>query len=176
MSLSTRENKLLRSIFSEGTLDSVDLADLQNEFYKDLPAIRDRIYEGLIRRKFYAARPDIVKQPYVIVAIVIPAIFLLLTRFIPVGDWLGQTEQGLIFASLLSGLVIAFFGWFMPARTPLGARTLERVLGFEEFIRRVESDRFKRMIKGPEQFEKSLPFAMAMSVEKKWAEAFVDIL
>jgi len=35
------------------------------------------------------------------------------------------------------------------------------VLGFEEFIRRVESDRFKRMITGPEQFEKYLPLAMA---------------
>jgi len=173
--LSPHENKLLGSIFSDGTLNSVDLADLQNEFYKDLPAIRDRIYEGLIRRKFYAARPDKVKQPYVIVAIVIPAIFLLLTKFIPVGDWLGQSEMGLIFAGLLTGFIFAFFGWFMPARTPLGARTLERVLGFEEFIRRVESDRFKRMITGPEQFEKLLPFAMALSVEKKWAEAFKDI-
>jgi len=46
---------------------------------------------------------------------------------------------------------------------PLGARTLERVLGFEEFIRRVESDRFKRMITEPEQFEKLLPFTMASS-------------
>ncbi len=54
-------------------------------------------------------------------------------------------------------------------------RTLERVLGFEEFIRRVESDRFKRMITGPEQFEKLLPFAMALSVEKKWAAAFKDL-
>ncbi len=173
--LSPHEDQLLRSIFSDGTLDSVDLADLANEFYKDLPAIRDRIYEKLVQRKFYAARPDKVKQPYVFAAIVIPSIFIGLTLFSPVPYWLGQTELGLIVASLLSGLPVAFFGWFMPARTPLGARTLERVLGFEEFIGRVESDRFKRMITGPEQFEKLLPFAMAMSVEKKWAEAFKDI-
>ncbi len=63
----------------------------------------------------------------------------------------------------------------MPAGTALGARTLERVLGFEEFIRRVEADRFKRMIEGPEQFEKLLPFAMASSVDKKWGAAFKDI-
>ena len=37
----------------------------------------------------------------------------------------------------------------------------KRVQRFEEFIRRVESDRFKRMITGPEQFEKYLPLAMA---------------
>ena len=169
------ENKLLRSIFTDGRLGSVDLADLENEFYKEIPGIRDRIYEKLIKRKFYAARPDKVKQPYVFVAIAIPSVLILLTRFFPVGYWLGQTELGLIFASLLCGLPVAFFGYFMPARTPLGARTLERVLGFEEFIRRVESDRFKRMITGPEQFEKLLPFAMALSVEKKWAAAFKDL-
>jgi len=31
------------------------------------------------------------------------------------------------------------------------------------------------MITGPEQFEKLLPFAMALSVEKKWAAAFKDL-
>jgi len=117
-----------------------------------------------------------VKQRYVVAAGITFGLFFVLTRVVPVHDWLGQTQLGLIFAGALSAFSVGFFGWFMPARTPLGARTLERVLGFEEFIRRVESDRFKRMITGPEQFEKSLPFAMAMSVEKKWAEAFVEIL
>ena len=51
----------------------------------------------------------------------------------------------------------------MAARTLLGARRLERVLGFEEFLRRVE------------MFEKYLPFAMALSVEQKWAEAFAEM-
>jgi len=173
--LSPHEDKLLRSIFSDGALDSVDLADLENEFYKDLPAIRDRIYEGLIKRKFYTARPDKVKQRYIAAAGITFGLFLVLTLVLPVHQWLGQTQLGFIVAGALSAFCVGFFGWFMPARTPLGARTLERVLGFEEFIRRVESDRFKRMITGPEQFEKYLPFAMAMSVEKKWAEAFKDI-
>ena len=172
--LSLHENKLLRAVFSHGKLDSVDLADLENEFYKDLPAIRDRIYDELIKHKFYAARPDKVKNRYLLAAgITFGVLFAPVTTF---GDgFLGQTQSGFIFAAALSALSVGFFGWFMPARTPLGARTLERVLGFEEFIRRVESDRFKRMITGPEQFEKYLPFAMAMNVEKKWAEAFKDI-
>jgi uncharacterized membrane protein len=67
------------------------------------------------------------------------------------------------------------FGLIMPARTILGARTLEKVLGFEEFLRRVDGERFERVIKTPEMFEKYLPFAMAFKVEKKWARAFQDI-
>jgi uncharacterized membrane protein YgcG len=63
----------------------------------------------------------------------------------------------------------------MPARTVIGTRTLEKVLGFEEFLTRVESDRFQRVVKTPELFEKFLPFAMALGVEKNWARAFDGI-
>lgn len=63
----------------------------------------------------------------------------------------------------------------MPVRTRAGARAQEQALGFEEFLRRVESDRFKRMITGPEMFEQLLPFAMALGVEETWARAFADI-
>ena len=173
--LPPHEQELPGAVFSDGRDQSVDLADLENEFYKQLPAIRDRIYEELIKQRFYTARPDKVKQRYIGVAIMIPFCSFFLSKFLSVGDLLGQTELGFILAAAFSGLVVAFFGWFMPARTTLGARILERVLGFEEFINRVESDRFKRMITGPEQFEKYLPFAMAIGVEKKWAEAFEDI-
>jgi len=63
----------------------------------------------------------------------------------------------------------------MPARTQAGARALEGVLGFEDFLAHVESDRFNRTIKTPEMFEKFLPFAMALGVEKNWSKAFQGI-
>ena len=178
------ERELLGALFSDGSLQSVKLSDLQNKFYKNLPAIRDKIYERLVKQRFYSSRPDQVKRRYLVAAAVLFGIFFFLTNVIPAHQLLGQTSFGLLFAGGLTSLSVAFFGWFMPARTLLGARRLERVLGFEEFLRRVESDRFKRMIKGPEMFkrmikgpeiEKYLPFAMALSVEQKWAEAFADM-
>jgi uncharacterized membrane protein len=39
----------------------------------------------------------------------------------------------------------------------------------------VEKDRFERVVKTPEMFERFLPFAMAFGVERKWARAFQDI-
>ena len=55
-------------------------------------------------------------------------------------------------------------------------RALEGILGFEDFLVHVESDRFNKMIKTPEMFEKFLPFAMALGVEKNWSKAFQGIL
>ena len=91
------------------------------------------------------------------------------------GDFLGVAPVTVFVAGALSAAVIFAFGWIMPARTVAGARALEGVLGFEEFLGRVEADRLERVVKTPEMFEKFLPFAMALGVEQKWAHAFEGI-
>jgi len=46
--------------------------------------------------------------------------------------------------------------------------------GFEEFMNRVDRDRLRTM--PPDTFEKYLPFAMALGVEERWAQAFAGIV
>jgi len=81
-----------------------------------------------------------------------------------------------VIAAVVSALILIVFAQVMSARTEAGARALEHILGFEEFLRRVESEQFKRVIIGhPELFDKYLPFAMAFGVEKQFARAFEGI-
>jgi uncharacterized membrane protein len=80
-----------------------------------------------------------------------------------------------ILAGILTAVVIGAFGWLMSCRTTVGVRALEKVLGFEEFLSRVESDQIARLETRPELFEKFLPYAMALRVEKKWVQAFAGI-
>jgi uncharacterized membrane protein len=63
----------------------------------------------------------------------------------------------------------------MPARTVAGTRTLEEVLGFAEFLERVDREKYQNVTRTPEMFERFLPFAMAFGVERQWARAFEDI-
>jgi Predicted membrane protein (DUF2207) len=49
------------------------------------------------------------------------------------------------------------------------------VLGFREFLVRVEKDQIERLEKTPELFEKYLPYAMALTVENKWTQTFGNI-
>jgi uncharacterized membrane protein len=88
---------------------------------------------------------------------------------------LGMQPFAAVVGGVLSGIIIVAFGWFMPARTVRGTRELERVLGFQEFLSRVEGDRLDRMVKTPEMFERFLPYAMALGVEDNWARAFEGI-
>jgi uncharacterized membrane protein len=88
---------------------------------------------------------------------------------------MGMAPAAFFLAAILSAGIIAGFGWFMPARTANGAKALAGVLGFEDFLTHVESDHMNRVSQTPETFEKFLPFAMALGVEKKWVGAFQNI-
>jgi uncharacterized membrane protein YgcG len=80
-----------------------------------------------------------------------------------------------IVAAILNGIIISVFGRFMTGRTVAGARAFAKVLGFEDFLGRVEKDQIERLDKTPELFEKYLPFAMALRVDKKWVQTFSRI-
>jgi hypothetical protein len=167
--LESHERKLLSAFF--GSRDQVDLSDLKNEFYKDLPDLQSGLRDALVHHGIYESRPDVVVGKYVgfgvVAGIAIAAIGLTIGQAV-----LRLAPPAVIIAAIGSALVIAGFGLAMPARTRRGAEVLRHIKGFEEFLERVETDRFKRMITGPEQFEKFLPFAMALGVESQWAKAF----
>lgn len=89
---------------------------------------------------------------------------------------------GVIFASLfvgiavgVSGLLMIIFSFFMPARTEEGARLYAHLLGFAEYIKVAEKDRIAfhdAPSKSPERFQKLLPFAMVLGLEKEWTKIF----
>jgi uncharacterized membrane protein YgcG len=171
--LKPHEQELLNGLFGT-VLTTVSMHTLENQFYKYLPNIKNRIFESLVTHGYYKRRPDTVRSSYIGGGFVVGLIMVWGGSYL--AGLLGEQPIAFIIAGILSGLVICAFGWFMPAHTEQGTRALEGVLGFEDFLVHVESDRFNRMIKTPEMFEKFLPFAMALGVEKNWSKAFQDIL
>jgi uncharacterized membrane protein YgcG len=172
-SVRPHEQQMLSALFDGGANPDVNLSDLQNHFYTSLPGIRDAILNALVGDGYYLHRPDTVRQGYLGTGFVIGVLLFV------GGGWLagvtGMAPFTWILAGILTGLIICGFGWFMPARTITGVRTLEKVLGFEDFLSRVEKDQIARLQTTPELFEKFLPYAMALGVEKKWAQAFSGI-
>ncbi len=170
--LRRHESELLDAMFRGGD-DAVSLSTLKNRFYKHLPGLRNQLYGGLVSGGFYTGRPDRVRMLYIVLGIAGGALLAVAGGTIMSG--LGMQPIAGIFAGILSGLVVVLFGWFMPSRTVQGTRELEKVLGFQEFLSRVEADRMDRTIRTPEMFEKFLPYAMALGVADNWAKAFEGI-
>jgi uncharacterized membrane protein YgcG len=173
--LKPHEQVLLNGLFSVGTAgDAVSMSSLENRFYKNLPDIKSRIFESLVTHGYYSRRPDSVRAGYLGAGIVVGIISIWGGGAI--ASSMGMAPLTFIIAGVLSAGMICAFGWFMPAHTEQGARAMEGVLGFEDFLNHVESDRFNRTIKTPQMFEKFLPFAMALGVEKNWSKAFQGIM
>jgi uncharacterized membrane protein len=172
-SLAPHETQVFDGIF-DGRGDRVRLQDLNDEFYKQLPYIRESIFRGLKGRGFYRDRPDKVKAKWTGVAIGVALLIGVGGSFLSTAFLL--TPVPFIIAGVLVLLILLVFAQIMPARTEAGTRALEHVLGFEEFLRRVEAEHLRRVIiDHPELFDKYLPFAMAFGVERKFAKAFEGI-
>jgi uncharacterized membrane protein len=173
--LKPHEQTLLEGLFTAGTVgESVPMSSLENHFYTNLPTIKSDIFSSLVADGYYTTRPDSVRSAYIGAGVIVG--FLIVFGGVKIASNQGTAPLAFIIAGILTGAVVCAIGWFMPAHTEQGTRALEGVLGFEDFLVHVESDRFNRMIKTPEMFEKFLPFAMALGVEKNWSRAFQGIL
>jgi uncharacterized membrane protein YgcG len=89
--------------------------------------------------------------------------------------WVGALA--LAISAMLSGGFIMLFAPAMPRKTSKGARALWHILGFREFIRRVERDRLERMLQeDPTLFDRVLPYALVFGIADEWAEKFEGLL
>jgi hypothetical protein len=151
---------------------TVALSESQNHFYLHKTAISDSVFDGMVAGGYYARRPDRVRLFYVAQGIVIGVLLTAVGSIMPAN---GTPWFTWILSGALTGLIVSGFGWFMPARTLSGVRALAKVRGFQDFLAKVEKDRIERLAQTPELFEKYLPFAMALGVENRWAQAFSGI-
>ena len=173
--LKEHERELLLGLFhtSDTAGADVKLSELQNHFYAYLPGIRGAIFKELIKKGFYARNPENVKSLYVALGVGVLAVSMV--GLLILASRTGASSLTAILAAASTGLIIILFGLIMPARTLRGAQTRIALLGFEEFLSRAEKDHIDRLQGHPELFDKYLPYAMALGVERKWTHAFENI-
>jgi uncharacterized membrane protein len=168
--LTPHERVMLENIFLDGA--ETRLSSLKNRFYAVIPIVREDIMSALKNKGIYTLDPESANG-YSIVAGVVIAIAVVAVQIL---GWMNLLNSiPLVIGSVLVSAVIWWlFARQMTAKTVAGARIRVAVLGFQEFMNRVDADRIKRM--PPGTFEKFLPYAMALGVEHHWAQAFDGII
>ena len=171
--LNPPDKRLMDGLFQNAGEISVKLSDLKNKFYKEVPDIKDRIFDGLISDGYFPAKPSRVQGKYILLGAIILFGTTLLGRLL--GGVIGALAVGSLVAS---GIIVVIFGLIMPVKTKKGVDTKENILGLKLYMEVAEKDRikfFNAPAKNPEHFEKLLPYAMMLGVEREWAEKFKDI-
>lgn len=165
--LRRHETLLMKHLFVAG--DQVLISSLKDVFYEHLEELEQALYDEVSRKgRFFPTSPRKVRRLWA------GGGFLLLTA--GVGSFFSNVVPAAALPLGLAGLVVLGFAKVMPRRTRRGRRIYEEILGFKEFVGRVDRDRLERMGRlEPGTFEKVLPFAIVLGVADQWAGAFADL-
>jgi len=180
-----QEIQLLGAMFTSKQVgEKVGLTSEKNKLYKTATSLRKSVSADLTARGFFK------QNPYKFAtygSISFSLVFLII--------WFGGFLSGLgVGAPLLAGIVVGAIIFFlfvraMPARTAAGVAAKEQLLGLKLYMETAEKDRMEKL-EGPEAtyaagagepertvelFEKLLPYAIVLQVEKKWAGKFEGI-
>ena len=164
------ERVMLENVFATG--DQIRLSSLKNRFYTAVPVIRQDIMAALKTKGIYLLDPQSANGYSIGAAVVILVLFAIF-QYLGWANFFNSAVL-LVVSVLISALIWWLFARVMTAKTVKGARTRIAVLGFQEFMNRVDAERLKIM--PPTTFEKFLPYAMALGVEHHWAQAFAGIV
>ncbi len=149
---------------------SIKLSEIKKDkqIAKRITEFKKNVSEEMVTLGWYDKNPTTLKIKYTTLA----------GGLMMLGFFIGDFAFVYFISLILTGAVLMIFGWLMPKKTALGAEVKDHLLGFKEFLSVTDEDRFKfhnAPAKNPEQFMQYLPFAVAMNVEKQWAEQFKDI-
>jgi len=175
--LSAWQKQLMTSLFAGK--QEVALSDLKKDFYRQALKLEKALYKSLTEKKYFANNPLKVRTNYSMVAALFfifgIALFYIITAVI---FRLNLDIFWLLGSFFLSSMLFVIFSPLMPKKTEKGVLAKEHILGLKLYLTVAEKDRLEfhnAPEKNPEHFEKLLPYAIALKVEKKWAEQFKDL-
>jgi uncharacterized protein (TIGR04222 family) len=162
------ERVLLDGLFRDG--DAVLLSSLRNTFAARLARVRDALYDDVVDRGWFVARPDRVRSRWLAVGLAATVLAVGLVVLAAATTRLGLVPVPLV----LGGLLLVVGSRWMPRRTAKGTGTLRRVRGFRRFIDESEADR-ARFAERANLFSEYLPYAVVFGATDRWARTFADL-
>lgn len=164
------ERRLYDKIFGM-TINERDLSSLKDQFYTEVSAIQNDLYEETVRMGYFDRKPNVTRNLYTGLAIVV----LIFT----VG--LGIVGSALLFdyaplfplvvvAAGIVGIALLIVSRSMSRKTEVGARAAAKWNGFKRYLANLE--RYTEVERAKDQFERYLPYAIAFGLEREWVRRF----
>jgi uncharacterized membrane protein len=173
------EKALIMALFTDPVIgqERVINGGGDNSLFKSSESIRERTVDRLTAAGYFPVNPKSVLVPSIIANVCIVGVTAVLAYTVSVL---------VIIGGAVALIISVIFMRIMPARTQKGADAQGRIEGLKLYLQTAEADRIK-MLQGPnaayaanhneptrsvDLFEKLLPYAMVLGVEKEWAKQF----
>lgn len=185
-SLNDADAKLLGRMFDLGDGTQVKLSEMNQRFYRYIPSITGATFDTLTLKHYFTNPPFHTKSISGIGPVRMIRFVVWVTVFFGImGTGIFSSAFGsanmlvpLMIILFTTAGIVGVFAYLMPARSELGVATKNKILGLKMYLTIAEKDRIafhNAPEKKPEIFEKLLPYAMVLGVEKAWAKEFEGI-
>jgi hypothetical protein len=161
------EAVVLDALFPGSTMDA-SADDIKARFMAS-GGIHARIHASLnaevVHRGLYDAPPSKIRRTYMIAGFGIFVIGLLVGK------------PTITIALILTALIVASVGWFMPKPTKEGAILRDKILGYKEYLSIAEKDRIRFHtddVINQGAYEKMLPYAIVFDLGSAWLSRFSE--
>jgi uncharacterized membrane protein YgcG len=156
------EHTVFNGLFASG--DEVQMSDLKNKFYTTMASAKKKIKSDLMARNLYTA--DSVKWRNWLVAFSILSVFASVMCMV-----IEQFAAGFLFIPV--AIISVIFYRYMLKRNDKGQKVFMALNGFKQFVDKADKPRLQRLLdEDASYFEKTLPYAVAFGMTKKWSQKF----
>ncbi len=165
------EKRLIRAIF--GNKKERKLSDLRYKFANKLPAIRQDLYDEMVKLNFFNRSPESVRNGYRAAGILAGVLGVIGFIFI------GSVFEGVATAAcpglalIPAALLLIYTAGHMPRKTEKGAEAAVRWEAFKNYLRNIE--KYTDLQEAGDIFEQYLPYAVAFGLERSWIGKFKSV-
>jgi uncharacterized membrane protein len=179
--LDKNEFKLMNALFGTPQKDqTVSISQLKNKLYTTTDSVRKDVEQDLTDQGYFRSNP--LKAGRGLLWLAVAGAFLVY--------FAGAALGWAMVIGLVLGAATAFlFGNAMSARTTKGVAAKEHILGIKMYLETAEKDRLEKLqspnapyaanagepVKTVQLYEKLLPYAMVLGVEKQWSRQFESL-
>lgn len=136
-----------------------------------IPRVTSDLYVSLAQRKYFDGEPNRIRSRFLgwgLALVTAAMIILIVIQSALVGR---VFPLPIVIEGALSVLIVWLTGRVMPRKTRKGRMAWEQITGLEEYARRAEVSDIERQER-KSVFERLLPFAIALDIADRWANAF----
>lgn len=167
------ELTLMNKMFGQKRTE-VELSDLKNKFYSELPTLRKELYAAVVEEGFFKESPDATRTRYgCLGTAALVAAFGLLVLLVGA---LAQFSNAVFCVPLGAGVTavgIIILARYMPRRTEQGAEAYARWNAFKRYLQNLE--KYTKVEEAAESFDRYLPYAVAFGLESSFLRKFQSV-
>ncbi|QVQ50788.1 DUF2207 domain-containing protein [Spiractinospora alimapuensis] len=158
------EQILLDALFDDRT--HVRLSELGDDLATVLPEIRQEMYKDMVRLRWFARRPNVVRNRWTTTGVAVTVGGVLVTALLA-----ALTNQAFIgLALIITGSAVTVGAQYMPAKTARGSTVLAHTLAFRSALG--QADAHTQSVPTDDRvdlFSRYLPYAIIFGQVEKWA-------